>query len=202
MRMACGSATFKGREFERRCFSAPVRNRRRRRFELVRLGESISDLHHSRNVPRHLRVFQDRSVLRGDNPCWMSALAKISGQPYKTSCLPKTLTWRGAQRYSIILQLGFLLFCKVSATAVTDSPVAAADWNSFRQSIGPPEASLGQKATRIAEIVTRVTESFGTANGYLSQARATSPAESTIFYTPLEREPIGRLWPVGNNRKL
>jgi hypothetical protein len=49
---------------------------------------------------------------------------------------------------------------EVSATAVTDSPVAAADWNSFRQRIGPPEASLGQKATRVAEIVTRVTEAL------------------------------------------
>jgi hypothetical protein len=68
--------------------------------------------------------------------------------------------------------------------------LGAADWNSFRQSIGPPEASLGQKATRVAEIATRVTESFGTANGYLSQARATSPAKSAIFYTPLERAPI------------
>jgi hypothetical protein len=45
----------------------------------------------------------------------MNALAEISGQPYKTSCLPKTLIWRGAQRCSIILQRDFLLFCKVSA---------------------------------------------------------------------------------------
>src|SRR6476620_6203354 len=44
---------------------------------------------------------------------------------------------------------------------------------SFRQSVGPPGASLGQKATRVAEIVTRVTESFGTANGYHSQASTT-----------------------------
>jgi hypothetical protein len=44
----------------------------------------------------------------------MSALAEISGQPYKTGCLPRTLIWRGVQRCSIILQLGFLLFGKVS----------------------------------------------------------------------------------------
>ena len=78
--------------------------------------------------------------------------------------------------------------------AITDSSVATADWNSFRQSIGPPGAVLGAKATPVAEIATRVTERFGRTNGYLSPPRATSPATSTIFYTPLEREAIGRLW--------
>ena len=78
--------------------------------------------------------------------------------------------------------------------AITDSSVAAADWNSFGQSIGPPGAALGAKATPAAEIATRVTESFGRTNGYVSQPRATSPATSAIFYTPLEREEIGRLW--------
>jgi hypothetical protein len=41
-------------------------------------------------------------------------MADISGQPYKTFFLPKTLIWRGDQRCFIILQLGFLLFGKVS----------------------------------------------------------------------------------------
>jgi hypothetical protein len=112
----------------------------------------------------------------GSYPSSMSDMAEISGQPCKTGCLPKPLIWRGVQRCSIILQLGFLLFGRVSPAVITDSPVAASDWNSFRHSIAPPRASLGQKATRVAEIVTRVIENFGTANGYLSQPRATSPS--------------------------
>ena len=78
--------------------------------------------------------------------------------------------------------------------AITDSPIAAADWNSFGQCIRAPGAVLAAKVTPVAEIATRLTESFGTANGNLSQARATSPVTSAIFYTPLEREPIGHLW--------
>ena len=136
----------------------------------------------------------------GSYPSSMSDMAEISGQPCKTGCLPKPLIWRGVQRCSITLQLGFLLFGRVSPAVITDSPVAASGWNSFRHSIAPPRASLGQKATRVAEIVTRVIENFGTANGYLSQPRATSPSTSAIFYTPLEREPIGRLWRFGAHR--
>jgi len=124
----------------------------------------------------------------------MNELAEITGQPCKTGCLRKPLIWRGVQRCFIILQLGFLPFGKVSPAAITDSSVAAADWNSFGQSIGPPGAALSAKATPVAEIATRVTESFGRTNGYLSQPRATSTATSAIFYTPLEREAIGRLW--------
>ena len=130
----------------------------------------------------------------------MNALAEITGQPCKTGCLRKPLIWRGVQRCFIILQLGFLPFGKVSPAAITDSSVAAADWNSFGQSIGPPGAALSAKATPVAEIATRVTESFGRTNGYLSQPRATSTATSAIFYTPLEREAIGRLWRFGANR--
>jgi hypothetical protein len=77
---------------------------------------------------------------------------------------------------------------------ITNSPVAAADWNSFEQSFARPRASLGSKATPVEEIVTRATESFGTANLYANRARATSPATNAIFYTPSERELIGRLW--------
>jgi hypothetical protein len=80
--------------------------------------------------------------------------------------------------------------------AITDSPVAAACWNSFEQSTAPPGASLGSTATPVAEIVTRATESFETANGYVNQARAKLPATNAIFYTPSERELIGRLWAV------
>jgi hypothetical protein len=130
----------------------------------------------------------------GTNSLSTSALAEITGQPCKTGCLRKPLIWRGVQRCFIILQLGFLPFGKVSPAAITDSSVAAADWNSFGQSIGPPGAALSAKATPVAEIATRVTESFGRTNGYLSQPRATSPATSAIFYTPLEQEAIGRLW--------
>ena len=40
----------------------------------------------------------------------------------------------------------------------------------------------------------RLIESFGTANGELNKAKAILPATSAIFYTPLKRELIGRLW--------
>ena len=55
------------------------------------------------------------------------------------------LIWRGDQRCSIILQLGFLLFGKVSPERNSSLTRAAAGWYSFRQSIGFPGASLGQK---------------------------------------------------------
>lgn len=80
---------------------------------------------------------------------------------------------------------------------MTDSRVAAADRKSFGQSFGLPRATLGPKATPLAEIVTRVSESSWTANGYLDQARAVLAATSAIFYTPLKRELIGRLWRFG-----
>ena len=70
----------------------------------------------------------------------------------------------------------------------------------IRQSIGPPEAILGQKATRLAEIVTRVSQNLGTAND-LSQPRARLPATSTIFYSPLEWAPIGGLRRFGVHRE-
>ena len=124
----------------------------------------------------------------------MSESAEITGQPYKTFYFWKTLIWRGVQRCFIILQLGFLPFDEGSPARNGVLALSAADWKSFGQSVGPPGASQSAKATPLAEIATRVTESFGTTNGYLSQARATSPATSAIFYTPLEREAIGRLW--------
>ena len=71
-----------------------------------------------------------------------------------------------------------------------------ADWNSFRQSAEALGASLVSKATSAAEIVTRATENFGTADGYLKQTKATSPATTAIFYTRSKWELIGRLWPV------
>jgi hypothetical protein len=83
---------------------------------------------------------------------------------------------------------------------MTDSRVAAADRKSFGQSFGLPRATLGPKATPLAEIVTRVSESSWTANGYLDQARAVLAATSAIFYTPLKRELIGRLWHARVNR--
>ena len=82
---------------------------------------------------------------------------------------------------------------------MTDSRVAAADRKSFGQSFGLPRATLGRKATPLAEIVTRVSESSGTANRNLDQARAVLPATSAIFYTPLKRELIGRLWRLSIN---
>jgi len=59
---------------------------------------------------------------------------------------------------------------------------------------------MASKATLVAEIVTRAAESFGTVDGYVDQARATLPATNAIFYTPSERELIGRLWRFGINR--
>ena len=84
---------------------------------------------------------------------------------------------------------------------MTDSRVAAADRKSFGQSFGLPRATLGRKATPLAEIVTRVSEGSGTANRYLDQATAVLPATSAIFYTPLKRELIGRLWRFRINRE-
>jgi hypothetical protein len=46
---------------------------------------------------------------------------------------------------------------------------------------------LGQEATRVAEIATRKTKGCRAGNDYLSQATATSPAKSTMFYIPLVR---------------
>jgi hypothetical protein len=74
--------------------------------------------------------------------------------------LAETLIWRGDQRCSIILQLGFLLFVKVSPAHNNALTSSGGRWNSFGQSIATPGASLGQKAARVAEIATRVTESL------------------------------------------
>jgi hypothetical protein len=99
------------------------------------------------------------------------------------------------------LARGSEVFCWVSyrsarsaQLAIADSRVAAENQKSFGQSLGLPRATLGLKATPLAEIVTQVSESYGTANGHLDQARAMLPATSAIFYTPLKRELIGRLW--------
>ena len=83
---------------------------------------------------------------------------------------------------------------KAAQLAIADSRVAVPDRKSFGQSFGLPRATLGLKATPLAEIVIRAFESSGRANGYLDQARAMLPAKSAIFYIPLKRELIGRLW--------
>jgi hypothetical protein len=102
---------------------------------------------------------------------------------------------------SIIFQLGFLPFDEGSPARNGGLALLPADWKSFEQSVGPPGASKSAKATPLAEIATRVTESFGTVNGSVHQDGATQPATSAIFYTPSKRELIGRLWRFGVNRE-
>ena len=98
---------------------------------------------------------------------------------------------------SIIFQLGFLPFDEGSPTRNGELALSAANWKSFGQCVGPPGASQSAKATPLAEIVTGVTESFGTINGSVHQAGATSAATSAISYIPSKREIIGRLWRFG-----
>ena len=80
---------------------------------------------------------------------------------------------------------------------ITGSPVAAADWSSFGQSVEALGASVVSKATSAAEIVTRATENFEMTDGYLKQTKATSTATNRIFYTRSNWELIGRLWRFG-----
>jgi hypothetical protein len=87
-------------------------------------------------------------------------LAEISGQSSERRWPAETLIWRGVQMRFIIFQMGFLPFDGSSPARNGGLPIAASDWKSFEQSVGPRGASQTQKATPMAEIATRVTESF------------------------------------------
>ena len=102
----------------------------------------------------------------------------------------------GAELRGVLLFFSWvsLRLARSAQATTTGSAVAAADWNSFCQSVEALGASLASKTTSAAKIVTRATESFGTADGDLRQTRAKSPATNAIFYTRSKWAPIGRLW--------
>jgi len=126
----------------------------------------------------------------------LSDLAEISGQPYKTACR-KPLS--GAEPRGVLIFFSWVSYrlARSGQPTITGSAVGAADWNSFGQSVEALGTSLVSKATSAAEIVTRAIERFGTADGYLKQAKAKSPATNAIFYTRSKWELIGRLWRFG-----
>jgi hypothetical protein len=123
----------------------------------------------------------------------MSALAEISGQSSERRWSAKTLIWRGVQMCSIIFQPGFLPFDESSPARNGGLALAAADWKSFEQSVGPPGASQSAKATPLAEIATRVTESFGTVNGSVHQAGGNIARDERCILHTIK---TGTHWPL------